>query len=174
MKGNQIPRIRIEPNWIQTDGAGASMLMNAYGVKLDEWQELVLNGWLAKDSFNNYMIRTCLEKTLISGTPGVADFGAGHSVYNDEEIFRGIKEILSKFKNIVLLLPTPDIDTSLEIMARRSTGEYDHNEQFIRSHCNRDLATMVVYENGRTPREVAEGILKQIEDRENQAQKAKE
>ena len=127
-----------------------------------------------EDSFNNYMIRTCLEKTLISGTPGVADFGAGHSVYNDEEIFRGIKEILSKFKNIVLLLPTPDIDTSLEIMARRSTGEYDHNEQFIRSHCNRDLATMVVYENGRTPREVAEGILKQIEDRENQAQKAKE
>ncbi len=128
----------------------------------------------SRDSFNNYMIRTCLQKALISGIAGVVDFGAGHSVYDDEEIFRGIKEILSKFKNIVLLLPTPDIDTSLEIMAKRSTGDYSTNEQFIRSHCNRDLATMVVYENGRTPREVAEGILKQIEDRENQAQKAKE
>lgn len=56
MKGNQIPRIRIEPSWNQTDGAGASMLMSAYGVKLDEWQELVLNSWLAKDSLNNYIV----------------------------------------------------------------------------------------------------------------------
>ncbi len=128
----------------------------------------------SEDSFNNYLIRTCVEKTLISGIPGVADFGAGHSVFENEETFGGIKEILSKFKNIVLLLPTPDIETSLEIMAKRSTGVYSTNEHFLRSHCNRDLATMVVYENGRTPREVAEGILKQIEERDNKEQRAKE
>lgn len=34
MKGNQVPRIRIEPDRIGTDGKGAAMLMSAYGVTL--------------------------------------------------------------------------------------------------------------------------------------------
>lgn len=54
MKGNQEPRIKIEPERIDTDGKGASMLMQAYGVKLDPWQELVLNAWLGKDADGNY------------------------------------------------------------------------------------------------------------------------
>ena len=48
MKGNQIPRIGIEPVSYSTDGAGAAMLMQAYGVKLDEWQKLVVDCWLSK------------------------------------------------------------------------------------------------------------------------------
>lgn len=32
------------------------MLMGAYGVKLDEWQELVLNCWLGKDEKGNYNV----------------------------------------------------------------------------------------------------------------------
>ncbi len=48
MTGNQIPRIRIEPQRSGTDGKGAAMLMQAYGVTLDEWQRLVLDSWLGK------------------------------------------------------------------------------------------------------------------------------
>lgn len=50
MKGNQIPRIRVEPTRTATDGAGAAMLMQAYGVALDYWQQLVVDCWLGKDS----------------------------------------------------------------------------------------------------------------------------
>ena len=56
MKGNQIPRIMIEPPRSGSDGLGAAMLMQEYGVQLDEWQQLCLSAWLSKDSFGNYII----------------------------------------------------------------------------------------------------------------------
>ena len=56
MKGNQNPRIRIEPRRDSTDGKGASMLMQAYGVTLDEWQQLVVNCWLGKNSTGQYTV----------------------------------------------------------------------------------------------------------------------
>lgn len=56
MKGNQIPRIRIEPPRSSTDGTGAAMLMQEYGVQLDEWQRLVLDCWLGKDKAGRYTV----------------------------------------------------------------------------------------------------------------------
>ena len=56
MKGNQNPRIRIEPHRDSTDGKGAAMLMQAYGVTLDEWQQLVVNCWLGKDRAGQYTV----------------------------------------------------------------------------------------------------------------------
>lgn len=56
MIGNQIPRIRIEPESASTDGAGATLLMAEYGYKLDEWQELVLDAWLKTDEAGNYIV----------------------------------------------------------------------------------------------------------------------
>lgn len=54
MKGNQNPRIKIEPPRVDTDGEKAAMLMHAYAVPLDEYQQLVLNAWLGKDAAGNY------------------------------------------------------------------------------------------------------------------------
>ena len=54
MNGNQYPRIRIEPKRSGTDGDGAAMLMQAYGVALDEWQKLVLDSILGTDENGNY------------------------------------------------------------------------------------------------------------------------
>ena len=56
MRGNQIPRIRIEPERSGTDGAGAAMLMQAYGLTLDEWQRLVLDCWLGTDAEGRYTV----------------------------------------------------------------------------------------------------------------------
>ncbi len=61
MKGNQIPRIRIEPKRTGTDGEGAAMLMKAYGVELDEWQRLVIDTWLGTDQAGTY---TCTSAGL--------------------------------------------------------------------------------------------------------------
>lgn len=54
MKGNQTPRIRIEPERVATDGTGAAMLMQAYGVRLDPWQQLIIDAWLGYDSARKY------------------------------------------------------------------------------------------------------------------------
>ncbi len=56
MKGQQTPRIRIEPEWKDTDGQGAAMLMQAYGVTMDEWQRLVCDCWLSKDAAGQYTV----------------------------------------------------------------------------------------------------------------------
>lgn len=52
--GNQIPRIRVEPKRIKTDGEGAALLFAEYGCSLDPWQRLVLDCWLGKDEQGNY------------------------------------------------------------------------------------------------------------------------
>lgn len=54
MIGNQTPRIRIEPPRSGTEGKGAAMLMQAYGVTLDKWQRLIVDGWLGTDDAGNY------------------------------------------------------------------------------------------------------------------------
>lgn len=54
MRGNQKPRIRIEPPRCGTEGKGAAMLMQEYGYTLDEWQRLVLDCWLGTDETGNY------------------------------------------------------------------------------------------------------------------------
>lgn len=56
MKGNQTPRIKIEPRRDSTDGTGAAMLMQAYGYTLDEWQQLLVNCWLGKDRTGAYTV----------------------------------------------------------------------------------------------------------------------
>ena len=54
MNDNQTPRIRIEPPRVDTDGNGAALLMQAYGVRLDPWQGLVCDAILGKDAAGNY------------------------------------------------------------------------------------------------------------------------
>ena len=56
MKGQQTPRIRIEPERDGTDGNGAAVLMQAYGVTLDEWQRLIVDCWLGKDKAGQYTV----------------------------------------------------------------------------------------------------------------------
>lgn len=55
LKGNQTPRIKIEPKRSTTDGTGAAMLMQEYGVMLDEWQKLIIDSILGKDRNGNYV-----------------------------------------------------------------------------------------------------------------------
>ena len=102
-----------------------------------------------------------------NGEPGIVDFGAGHSVYDNPLIFNEVKAMLKSFKNIVLLIPSVDIEKSLVIMSKRSNGDFSTNRKFLTSSCNRDLATLIEYENGRSPQEIAESIINRIKSRNN-------
>ena len=120
----------------------------------------------SEDEFNCCMISEVLKSVKEHNEYGIVDFGAGHSVYDDVSIFGDVKEMLQPFENIVLLLPSGDEQEALKIMKQRSTGGTRHNQKFFESPCNRELATMTVYENGRTPSEVAEEIITRIKERE--------
>lgn len=56
MRGNQIPRIRIEPPRVSSDIQGAELLMKECGFVLDEFQRLILECWLGVDEDGKYNV----------------------------------------------------------------------------------------------------------------------
>ena len=127
----------------------------------------VMRNFNSPDEYNLSLIQKVLDVAVKEGAPGIVDFGAGHSVYRSKEIFEKVKKLLSNFDNVVLLLPSENIEESIDIMAKRSTGDYSTNREFILSPCNKELATMTVYGNNRTPEEIAKDILDRIKDSKN-------
>ena len=69
---------------------------------------------------------------------------------------------------MVLLLPCKDEKKALDIMNARSTGDTSENLEFLRSPCNRELATMIVYTDGRSPQEISDEIISRINKRKEQ------
>jgi shikimate kinase len=93
----------------------------------------------------------------------VFDLGGGNSVYEDESLFEQVRELLAPYSHVVLLLPSPDPDESIQILNTRVDYESDSqrevNEHFVRHHSNYDLAKLIVYTKGKTPEETCEEII---------------
>ena len=112
-----------------------------------------------------------VERLLSEHSHCVIDFGAGHSVYEDDELLQRVQQVLAPYPNVVLLLPSPNWDESVEILNARtgyvSDGQPNINGHFVRHHSNYTLAKFTVYGNGRTPEEICDEIIGcvQIEQR---------
>jgi shikimate kinase len=111
-----------------------------------------------------------VERLLAEHRDCVIDFGAGHSVYEDDALFERVRRALLPFRNVVLILPSPDLDESVRILRTRTyspkPGEFDFNALFVRHHSNHDLAKIVVYNHGKTPKETRDEILASIAARQ--------
>ena len=95
--------------------------------------------------------------------PGcVIDFGAGHSFYEDEALFARVQQALAPFPNIVLLLPSVDLDESIRMLADRTKDVappgFDHTP-FVKHRSNHRLARHVVYTKGETPEQTRDRII---------------
>lgn len=110
MTGNQIPRIRIEPERTGTDGEGAAMLMAAYGVTLDPWQRLILDCWLGTDAAGAYTVTSaglsvprqngkniCLEARVFYGlvVNGERILWTAHQVRTYKKAFRRLANMFT-------------------------------------------------------------------------------
>lgn len=93
----------------------------------------------------------------------VFDLGGGNSVYEDETLFEQVRELLAPYSHVILLLPSPNPDESIQILNARVDYESDSqrevNEHFVRHHSNYDLAKLIVYTKDKTPEETCEEIL---------------
>ncbi len=110
-----------------------------------------------------------VEKVLAEFSNCVIDFGAGHSVYEDESLFARVRKALQPYENVILLLPCPDLDESVRILRARH-GEYtshgmDFHEHFVKHSSNHALAKVVVYTNEKTPAETCDEILRKTNRR---------
>ncbi len=104
-----------------------------------------------------------VQRLLAEHSNCVIDLGAGHSVFEDPQLFERAREALAPYRNVVLVLPSADENESIEVLARRaqsaSQDVLELNAHFVRHHSNRSLAKHVVYTNGKTPEETADEVM---------------
>jgi shikimate kinase len=105
-----------------------------------------------------------VERLLSEYKKCVIDFGAGHSVYEDVSLFQRVHRVLADYDNVILLLPSVDLDESVRILNDRneylSDGSPNINEHFVKHPSNYELAKFVVYTQAKTPEETCDEILK--------------
>jgi hypothetical protein len=110
---------------------------------------------------------------LTDFTGGVIDFGGSHSYYPDPGTMHEACRMFAPFRNVTLLVPSPDIDECVSILRERLWRRYapierdcktvascvDMNYEFIVHESNRLPAKHVVYTNGMTVADVGEQII---------------
>lgn len=134
-------------------------------ISLDD-AEFLKRIYAHQQEFHNYKnFEFGLAGTVLSTLkrPSVIDFGAGHSVYRDEKLRKKMQLMCAEFSNIILLLPSANKEESRQILLeRRNIKPGSHKDQdnwhFITAPDNYELATHIVYEKGKTPKDVAEEI----------------
>lgn len=109
-----------------------------------------------------------VERLLSEHHDCVIDFGAGHSVFEDDALFDRVQRALLPFKNVVLLLPSPDLDESVRILCGEEEApgpdDFDFHAHFVKHRSNHDLARLMIYTQGRTPEQTRDDILAAIAD----------
>jgi shikimate kinase len=109
-----------------------------------------------------------LERGLQDHPHSVIEAGPLQTVQDQPELLSRVRAALAPFANVVLLLPTPDLDESERILHERGAKdringmEFDECEYFIKHPSNFDLAKQIVYTKGKTPRQSCEEILARI------------
>jgi shikimate kinase len=89
----------------------------------------------------------------------VIDFGAGHSVYHDAAQFAQVRQAMAPFPNVVLLLPSPDLDESVAILKapRQFLIAGQELNPFFTTHMLK-LAKQTVYTEGKSPKETSDEV----------------
>jgi len=104
-----------------------------------------------------------VERALAEHSGCVFDFGAGHSVFEDPELFARVRRALAGVRWVILLLPSPDPEASIRALRGRLQSETEGvaalNEHFVRHPSNARLATHTVYTEGKTPEEVGDELV---------------
>jgi len=132
------------------------------GFDRDEFRHLIKGPTpLDADLYFQTFFPHALERILADYPHHIIDLGAGHTVYQDEVLFERVRQTLSPYPNVVLVLPSPDPDASIKILRDRvkerpgSSYFLDHDFDFfshwVKSHCNADLAKITIYTEGKTP-----------------------
>jgi shikimate kinase len=98
----------------------------------------------------------------------IIDFGAGHSVYEDEALFKRVQDALALYPYIIFLTPADDAEEAIRILHQRDlddgeSGLPEMNAQFVRHESNRKLATVTIYTKDATPEQTLEAVLAHVQ-----------
>jgi tRNA uridine 5-carbamoylmethylation protein Kti12 len=140
--------------------------------RLKSQDPIFQNGQLdpfSEDGHANIVKRVILE---YGNKDCILDFGCNHSYFNNQSLFSEIKDILSPFQNIFLLIPTNNFTENINILqgmnAKMLEGEslsYTNaiNEKILKSPCNFLLAKETVFTKDFDFEEIADEIIRKIQ-----------
>lgn len=104
-----------------------------------------------------------VERVLQDHSNCVFDFGAGHSVYENEKYLSRARAALHNFSFVILLLPSECPANSLRIINKRNDIEETHEDElnyhFITHKSNATLAKYTVYTENKSVGDVVNEIL---------------
>ena len=143
-----------EVDWAEYADAGYDE-ETARGIR----EERGLRGWYR---YMQPVWARAMARVLAGHRGHIIDFGAGHSVYEDDALFERVQSALRGYEHVVLLLPSPDLDESVRILRdrpRSTISGIDANRYFIEHPSNRVLAKHIVYTNKRTPEQTRDEVL---------------
>jgi shikimate kinase len=115
-----------------------------------------------------------MVEQVLADHSGILDFGASNSVYEDQALFARVANALAPYPNVILLLPSPDLDESAQILKarliqmlteaeREFTDElFTLNRYFVEHPSNHQLAKLVIYTKQKTPEETCDEIVQKI------------
>lgn len=115
-----------------------------------------------------------MVEQVLSDHHGVIDFGASNSVYDDQWLFARVQNALAPYPNVVLLLPSSDVDESIAILRARLTpmliesGKefteelFELNQYFVRHPSNHRLARLVIYTKDKTPENICNELVQKL------------
>lgn len=114
-----------------------------------------------------------VERFVADHPNHILDFGAGHVVHQDEDLFQRVSAAFAPYPNVILLLPSPDLEESINILNERmlqrieELGEWyswaiDENKHFVKHPSNGRLAKVTVYTKDKTVEETCAEIVRQV------------
>jgi len=130
MTGSQTPRLQVEPARAFTDGTAAAMLMEAYGLPLDDWQRTIVDCWLGCDAAGRYTVTSaglsaprqngknaCLEAREFFGMVirGEKILHTAHQVVTSKKSFHRIEKMFTDRRH-------PEVQRLVRYI-RRTNGE---------------------------------------------------
>ena len=115
-----------------------------------------------------------LVEQVLADRHGILDFGASNTVYDDQDLFARVERALASYLNVILLLPSPDLDESAEILKNRltrmltETGKvftdelFELNETFVKHPSNHQLAKQIIYTKDKTPENICDELVQKL------------
>ena len=134
--------------------------------QMDKW-ELSSPKW---QRYNIYFVERFLDEHADSDENCVLDLGAGHSVYKDIRFRSRAKQIFAPYPNVVLILPSKNVEESLELLLNQVRNHglkggtlsdeqiIKDNRVFLENPSNYELAKFIVYTRDKTPGETHDEI----------------
>jgi shikimate kinase len=115
-----------------------------------------------------------MVEQVLADHHGIIDFGASNSVYDDEDLFAKVENALAPYPHVIQLLPSPNLDESVEILKNRiirmltqankefSDELFELNQYFVKHPSNHRLAKLIFYTKDKTLERICDELLQKL------------